>query len=464
MSCHSLRLGIKPALFLVLLLLQLHTVTAEVPDLQVAVFSTEITPPLNEPVGMGFVPVPRTVEHPLLAKGVVFKQNNRHYVLCALDWMEVHNESYDALRKTLAEAAHTTSACVALHCLHQHTAPAIDSTSQKLYLKPEDPRRIASLKYEQHVTKLLHTAVRKSLKSMQPVTGLGISQCIVERVASNRRLKQADGSIRARLSSTKVLELQNAPQGLIDPWMRTLSLFNQNQCLLQIHYYATHPQSFYGDARISYDTVGIARERLQKKNKVFQLYFTACGGNIAMGKYNNGTREARQELSERLFQAMECSLTQIERLPAASLQWQTTKIQFTPRRAAEFQTAPHQAILQNQQSLLSQKIKSAMIVAWNERLKQGDQIELSCLTLGKVSLLHLPGEPFVEFQLAAQKTHPELFLLTAGYGDCAMGYIGTEISYSDRGGYEQTWSFIEPGEALLQAAIEQLLAGNGCPH
>ena len=67
-----------------------------------------------------------------------------------------------------------------------------------------------------------------------------------------------------------------------------------------MHYYATHPQSFYRDARASYDFVGMAREKLQEEEGVFQIYFNGCGGDVAAGKYNDGTREARQGLFDRL--------------------------------------------------------------------------------------------------------------------------------------------------------------------
>ena len=47
----------------------------------------------------------------------------------------------------------------------------------------------------------------------------------------------------------------------------------------------------------------------------------------------------------------------------------------------------------------------------------------------------MPGELFVEYQLAAQKFRPDLFVAMAAYGDYAPGYIGTEIAYP-QGGYE----------------------------
>ena len=116
-----------------------------------------------------------------------------------------------------------------------------------------------------------------------------------------------------RSSGCRDDSLRAAPEGLIDPWLKTVSLFSEEQAVVQLHYCATHPQSFYNDGRTSYDTCGIARERLQKKSHIFQIYFTGCGGDIAMGKYNNGSRQSRDELTDRLFDAMQRSVTEVNR-------------------------------------------------------------------------------------------------------------------------------------------------------
>jgi hypothetical protein len=79
--------------------------------------------------------------------------------------------------------------------------------------------------------------------------------------------------------------------------------------------------------------------------------------------------------------------------------------------------------------------------------------------MGPVKIVHLPGEPFVEYQLWAQQHQSDDFVAVAGYGDCAMCYLCTDRAYEDRGGYEQTWSFVEPCEGLLKEAMAKVLDG-----
>ena len=98
--------------------------------------------------------------------------------------------------------------------------------------------------------------------------------------------------------------------------------------------------------------------------------------------------------------------------------------------------------------------------AWLERCDADRPVELSCLSVGRVQMLHLPGEPFVQYQLAAQQMQSDRFVCVAGYGDCGMGYIGDDRIFTDRGGYEQTYSFAGPCQNLFTDAIRKLLAGS----
>jgi hypothetical protein len=74
-------------------------------------------------------------------------------------------------------------------------------------------------------------------------------------------------------------------------------------------------------------------------------------------------------------------------------------------------------------------------------------------------MLHLPGELFVEYQLAAKAMRPDLHVMMAAYGDYGPGYIGTAAAYPE-GGYETgpTASSVAPEvELVLLDAIKKLL-------
>lgn len=431
--------------------------------LELAPFVADITPPLGEGVGIGFIREQVTIEHPLYARGVVLRDEGGVYVLCALDLCGLCGDSYDMFREKIAAAAGTKSGRVAVQSLHQHTAPVYDANARRHLYRNEPEKLEHGLNFARESADNVATAVRDAMKSFQPVTHVGTSKAKVEQVASNRRVPQPDGSLLSRLSSTKDPKLQAAPEGTIDSWLRTVCFFDGDKALVQMHYYATHPQTFYGKGRITFDAPGIALERLQKETGVAQIYFTGCGGNVAMGKYNDGLPETRTLLARRLYDAMARSAgaASMDKQPAVRIRWATRAVKFALRDEPAFSAETQRQILANPKAAFSTKIKAAELLGWIEQVEAGRSIEFSSLAIGKVRLLHLPGEPFVQFQLAAQAAAPDAFVAVAGYGDCAMWYIGEDRIYADRGGYEQTWAFTAPCEALMKTTIRELLkAGN----
>ncbi len=255
---------------------------------------------------------------------------------------------------------------------------------------------------------------------------------------------------------------------MIDPWLRTLTFFNGDQRLVQLHYYATHPQTFYGDARISWDSVGIARDQFEKSTGVFQIYFTGCGGNVTVGKYNDGSREARTQLTERLLAGMRLAgeaqgsvvdvAVDVTALQEQDIAWDTAPLKFTVREDGAF--APE--TLRNQLAAdqpFSVRLTAAMFSGFGQRLRDGYVAQASRLRIGRVDIVQLPGEPFVEFQLFAQRiARKDTFVCVAGYGECGVWYYGPDQIFKDRGGYEQTWSLTGPCQNSVEAALEKVLS------
>ena len=420
--------------------------------LRVAPFRCDVTLPL----GCKLYSKPlATVEHPLLAKGVVLDDGKRRYVLCAVDWCSMDDSTHLVFRRKVAAAADTDVSCVAVQCVHQHTAPPFRADAQKLLDQQKDSPQYRDLDFLHQVTDRLAAAVKKSLERSHPCDRIGTGQAKVDRVASNRRIPTEDGKIRTRYSSCKNPELRAAPEGLIDPVLKTITLACGDKPLVRLHYYATHPQSFYRDGRASYDVPGIAREKLEKKENVPQIYFTGCAGDVAMGKYNDGSRGARAELAERLYAGMEASVASTRLLPVARIQCRVVPLSLTARTDGRYDMSANRAKMQDPKLSTGQRADAARQVARVERLKR--PIELSSLQIGHIHILHLPGEPMIEFQLFAQRLMPESFVAVAECGDGSPGYICTERAFAE-GGYEPGASAVGPqSEALLKAAIRQLL-------
>jgi pimeloyl-ACP methyl ester carboxylesterase len=347
---------------------------------------------------------------------------------------------------------------VTVHTVHQHNAPIADTDAERLLRMTSNPPTHLDLDFIERATDQLATAVGKACQRLEPFTQVGFGQARVERFAANRRVRLADGAIHVRYSATKDPALQAAPEGLIDPWLRTITFLDRSRPLVRLHYYATHPMSHYGDGRATSDTVGLARRRLEESEGVPQIYFTGCGGNITAGKYNDGSPETRVALTDRILAAMKAAVAASETHPATRLDWQTTRIKFHPRTAPEWSEAKAEADLGNTNAAATTRLKAAFDLAWLNRLRADPRVEISRLSVGPVTSLHLPGEAFIEYQLYAQSLRPDEFVAVAAYGEGGPGYICCDASLSE-GGYEPTMSRVgPPSEFDLKAGIARLLA------
>jgi dienelactone hydrolase len=431
--------------------------------LRVAVFRCDVTPPLGHPLCGGWIKPLIAVDDPLLAKGVVVEQGGERYVLCAVDWCLLQTGARDLFQRKLAEAADVPESHVSVHTVHQHNAPIADINAQLLLNGIAAAPAQLDLAFMTNVTDRVAASVRSARQSMRPVTQIGHGRARVERFASTRRPRLADGHIHVRYSSSKDPALQASPEGLIDPWLRTVTLFDGDQPLVRLHFYATHPMSYYGDGRATADTVGLAREQLEREEKVPQIYFTGCAGNITAGKYNDGSPQARVELTGRIHDAMNRSIAATLIEPAGRLEWKTESVAFAPRAEPEWSEATSRHNLADTNAKPIVRLEAALNLAWTERLKTRPTVQSSRLRVGPVTLLFLPGESFIEYQLYAQSLRPDDFVAVAAYGESGPGYICCDAALTE-GGYEPTMSRVgPPTEWRLKEAINTLLGGPANP-
>jgi hypothetical protein len=214
--------------------------------------------------------------------------------------------------------------------------------------------------------------------------------------------------------------------------------------------------SYYGDGRVSSDFAGLARkQRQQEEPEVMHVYFTGCAGNIAAGKYNDGSREMRPILVRRLHQGIVQSESELRPVPVDHVAWQTAQIVPRPSDELAIESLEHQ--IADKSAAVVNRNRPSFQLSWLRRLERKIPIVLSTLHIGAVRLLHLPSECFVEYQLRAQALRPDAFVATAAYGDGGPWYIPTKEEYPN-GGYEVSVAFCTPGiDDLLTEGIERLL-------
>jgi hypothetical protein len=426
------------------------------PGLRISTFDVDATPPVGTQIA--YDSVLNTWDLGQRAKGVVIMGAGQPVILCSIDWVCISNEGNDAFRQALADAAGTIPSRVAVHTVHQHDSPWCDFTAEKILKDAKINPGCFEGSFARDVIQRLAVRVRKSMENSQPVTHIGVGEAKVNDVASNRRILGPDGKVRAtRYTATADPALRAEPVGVIDPVVSILSFWNNDKPLAVLSYYACHPQSYYHTGLPNPDFPGIARFMRQLAvPDALHIHFDGAGGNIGAGKYNDGSHINRLILAERLADGMKRAwgATKKEAVTAESVGWKVEPVNLPlsghmEKLKARLAVKPDTTV----------SIGLAIKLAWLNRINEGKKIELTCLSIGKARLLHLPGELFVEYQLAAKAERKDLFVAMAAYGDCGTGYVGTAIAYQ-QGGYETSpVSNVGPGsEAILMGAIHKLLS------
>ncbi len=425
--------------------------------LRVGTFDVDASPPVGSP--MAYDPVVG-VETPLSFRGIVIVGAGEPIVLCALDWIGISNGGYAAFRKGLAEAAGTGPQQVAVHALHQHDAPRCDFSAEELLGKHGLKGSGFDPEHARKVIKEAKAAVAMAVENAKPISHLGIGSGRVEKVASNRRILGADGKVlHMRFTATKDEKIRAFPAGTIDPVLKMISFWDESRPIAALTYYATHPQSYYRTGLANPDFPGLARNARQAETGVAHIHFNGAGGNIGAGKWNDGAKENRQVLADRVAAGMERAWKNTKRqaIAADDIRWAVEAVALPVAKHLD-----EEALTKTVASRIATpgaRYLAAKNLTWLRRCRGGDTIDVTCLTLKDARVLHLPGELFVEYQLQAQELRPDLFVAMAAYGDYAPGYIGTEIAYG-QGGYETspTASNVDPGvERVLMAAVRKLL-------
>jgi hypothetical protein len=451
--------------------------------LRVATFASDATPPIGYDMGYSVV---KKLGEPLLVKGVVILGAGKPIVMAAVDWVTVDGRARDEWHALLAEAAGTTPDRVSLHHLHQHDAPRGDlfyfDERAKHGLPEPVPAGVPDKRsWVRSVMERSAAALKQGLPKAQPVTHLGLGKAVAERLGANRRIMGANGRVAMHRQSTYTNEYpanvaaqikvdadadghrlsifypeeaKAAPEGLIDPFVRVISFWNGDRPLVALNYYASHPQVSFGKGIPTPEFVGLARERRQKETGAFQIYFNGAGGNITLGKYNDGTDRAREEFAGRMLDAMRRAWTATARSPLtpADVEWRTTDISLPAKYGAFKDEA--RAVAADTTRPAGERIAAIGKYVRAQALEEGTT--LTVLRLGQAYSVHIPGEAFIQYQLGTQAIRPNDFVAVAAYAE-GLGYIGNEAAYGE-GGYEITVSATTlAAEKVIMGGVRKLL-------
>lgn len=428
-------------------------------EFRLAVFEADVTIPIGHACMGGGIPAAKEILDPLYARGVVLLGEAAPIVWVSVDWCEIRNAAYDDWRQSLADAAGTSRERVLVSSVHQHDAPVVDYAAQSLLDGVGLPQALCDVAFAKNALGRVAYALRASLPTARPVTHVGVGQAKVVGVASNRRVVTHDGIVvYHRGSATKDRYFQDQPEGRIDPLLKTLSFWDGDTAVAALHAYATHPMSYYGQGGVTADFVGLARARRQADApSIHQVYFSGCSGDVTAGKYNDGSPGNRAILASRIYDAMTAAWRDTVKHPLTSVTVRTAPLHLEPKGGTDFDEADMRRILADPEETVFRRNLAAMGLSWRARVATGQAIDVVAVDFGAAVFLQLPGESFVQYQLTAQALRMSAAVITAGYGECAPGYIPTGAA-ANEGFHRESWCWVAEGaETAMVAALRAVL-------
>ncbi len=456
-----MRVGILGLLWGICCLLLASDTWADEPvTCRLAVFHADVTPPLGHRLLTGHRKPAIAVDEPLQARGfVLLPVGQPPIVVVSVDWAEIRNAAYDRWRSVLAEAAGTTRERVLLSCIHQHDTPLGDLTAQEIITKASVDGQIIDPVFHEACVQRAAAALKTSIGPAVTITHFGQGLGKVSELASNRRYLKPDGTpTYGRYSGGGSVESRAAEEGIIDPYLRALSFWNDDQAVAVLNVYATHPMSYYGTGRVSIDFPGIARERRQGDDaSIFQIYASGSSGNITIGKYNSGANELRPVFADRLYQGMKAAFAATTKHPIQQVEFRNVPLQLPLRTTGPFSLSSLEAAVRNQENPHRAEL-SALGLSWAQRVERQQPIDVPAIDLGGAVLVLLPGEMYVEYQLLAQKLRPDQFVVVLGYGECGPGYVPIERAWEEEDENLGDWCWVDRGsEKQVVEALQKVL-------
>ena len=433
----------------------------------------------------------QSVLHPLFARAAIFEADGKRLCVLGLDLCIATEQFADAVRRAASERFALQPEAVMIHAVQTHSAPSVGpfmlDPDFPLELTPEDEYLCGSESpYVSLVVDRSLQAIERAVAELTPVQA-GVGRAVRADLAFNRRGVMRNGSVcmpwvftsrENPLGPTDIAYME----GPTDPEVgvfcaRTSDM--RNTCLL-LHY-TCHPVNVFGTRStyhaVSADWPGCWAEGVRQGygRETDSVILNGCCGNI--NPWPPFTADFRPD-AER----MGAELARTARQIVASLTFtDVDRVDYRSRTVPlPFRTVPP-ARLEAVERILAEhpepkwldeeprridttwfRAASTRSIEHCRRRTPELPYHVQAFRIGDAAVVALPGEPFVEGQLAIKVRSPAPFTFVAHATSQYVGYLPTREAY-ERGGHEANadctyWAKMAPGslETVVDAAVDML--------
>ena len=460
------------------------------PPLQAGAALADITPPAGTHLsgsGCGEHRPARTVLDPLFAKAIVFEAGDRRLCIVTLDVTIIIGDYTQRIRAGISAATGIPPDAIMVHAIQTHSAPSLghfmldpdfplETTPETEYL------RGAESAYGELAAEAAVRAAVEAGDRLQPVR-VGTSRGILGGLAFNRRGVRRDGTI----MMPKPTGRENQPLGItdlcylegpMDPEVGVCCVQGLDmQPLALLLHYTCHPVNVFGHRdtyyAVSADWPGAWARESQKAfgDALVPLVLNGCCGNLnPWHPFDPDCRPDHRRMGRELAAMSERVVQDMQFSPSAVLDGRIEHValpyrDISPERRQEVA----QILARNPQPPRAENGEvdpqwfSAASTRSVDLCRQREpefSYEIQLLRIGDLAIVGLPGEPFVEGQLAIKTSSAAPYIFPAHLTSHYVGYLPTREAYA-RGGHEANaevtyWAKLAPGS--LELVVEKAIA------
>jgi len=442
----------------------------------------DITPPAGTHLagsGMGDHRPAQSVLDPLYAKALVLEGGAKRVCLLAMD-STIIAEPFTAAVRQAATSMGFDADAVMVHAVQTHSAPGLG----RFMLDPDFPLDLpAEREYlwgsEQSYVDLAVTgavrALRHAVDSIRPVQ-VGAASAIRADLAFNRRAVRRDGSIEMPWPAGRIAQPLGPVhlrylEGPIDPEVGVLCLRDElMRMVAMLLHYTCHPVNVFANRwsyrAVSADWPGAWSAAMQQTygSHLVPIVLNGCCGNI-----NPWDPFDPDFVMDYRRMGGELARTSCKAVPTISfadrgvLDWRIRRVGLPYRDVpADRQQqadkilsgSPEPALLKDGSGQVDPEwflAASTRSIEYCRRRMPELSYEIQVFRIGDLAIVGLPGEPFVEGQLAIKLASPARHTYVAHMTTQYVGYLPTAQAFA-RGGHEANadctyWAKLAP-EAL----------------
>ena len=447
----------------------------------------DITPPLGTHLagsGAGEHRPSEAVMDPLFAKAIVFETGDRRVCMVILDLTIVTGDYSDRIRAAIGEQTGIPPEAIMVQATQTHSAPSLgyfllapdfplDTTAETEYLRGGERA------YGDRAAAAAVEAAVQAVGKLEPVR-IGLGRGVLGDLAFNRRGIRRDGTI--AMPKPRGREEQpfgNAEicylEGPMDPEVGVCCVYDMDmQPLVFLLHFTCHPVNVFGCPgtyrAVSADWPGAWTREMQQRfgSDLVPLVVNGCCGNInPWHPFDPDFLPDHRRMGRELALMSERIVRGMAFLDNAALDCRVEQVGLPFREIPDRRLREVEGILAGNPQPprgADGEVDRAWFRAASTRsvelCRQRDAefpYEIQAFRIGDLGVIGLPGEPFVEGQLALKTNSAAPFLFPAHLTTQYVGYLPTRAAYA-RGGHEANedvtyWAKLAPG--CLETVVER---------